>query len=233
MTAIVFLCCSGSGSGSSEDKDVLDKDSSYALGMLFGMDIRQNVMDGESIAPDLDEFIRGMRDGLSDGNMRFTMEQANDIVQIAFDAIMERRNDEAKQNEINFLAENARKPGVILTPSGLQYEIINEGSGPKPTEDNVVLVYVEEKLTNGSFLYSSHTRGFPDELDLSDMLPQGWIEGLQLMSLGGKYRFFIPSILGYGEDGFTDPWTNQVIIPPFAATILEVELLEINPRTGE
>jgi len=232
ITAAAFFGCNKDDSESSQDSVKLDKETSYALGMLYGASIRENVMNGNAIIPDIDEFIKGMRNGITEKDMKFTMEKADEIVQIAFKEIEEKEKIKAKEKENEFLKENASKPGVQMTANGLQYEIIQERTGPKPSMEDTVLAHYEEKLTTGQFLDSTYTRGYPEALELS-MLPAGWAEGIQLMSVGSKYRFTIPSTLGYGEDGVINEWTGQLMIPPFLTIVLEIELLEINPKTGE
>lgn len=120
----------------------------------------------------------------------------------------------------DFLAENGEKEGIITTASGLQYEIINEGSGTKPTDTNTVLAHYEGSLLNGNIFDSSYKRGEPSEFPLNKVIP-GWTEGLQLMSPGAKFKFYIPFELGYGERGAGQD------IPPFAALIFIVELVEV------
>ncbi|WP_340314657.1 FKBP-type peptidyl-prolyl cis-trans isomerase [Rhizorhabdus argentea] len=99
-----------------------------------------------------------------------------------------------------FLASNGKKSGVVTLPSGLQYEILQEGSGPKPGPSDVVLVDYEGKLANGEVFDSSARHGGPQPLPLQGMIP-GWTEGLQLMNTGSKYRFWMPPALGFGETG--------------------------------
>lgn len=119
----------------------------------------------------------------------------------------------------NFFKDNATKEGVMSTPSGLQYRVITAGSGPKPTAESEVIVHYRGSLLDGTVFDSSYERGEPATFQVGQVI-QGWIEGLQLMSAGAKYEFYIPSNLAYGEQG------NQVI-PPNATLIFEVELLEI------
>ena len=118
------------------------------------------------------------------------------------------------------MAENAKKDGVKSTESGLQYEVIKEGAGAKPTATDVVKVHYVGKLTNDTVFDSSVERGTPAEFPLNQVIP-AWTEGLQLMSVGSKYRLYVPQNLGYGAQ------ENHPNIPPFSTLIFDVELLEI------
>ena len=125
-----------------------------------------------------------------------------------------------REAEEKFLAENARKEGVVTTKSGLQYQVLKDATGRKPTRDDVVRVNYEGKLLNGKVFDSSIARNEPAEFPLGQVIP-GWTEGVQLMSVGAKYRFFIPAALAYGERGAGDA------VPPHSTLIFDVELLEI------
>ena len=125
-----------------------------------------------------------------------------------------------REAEEKFLAENARKEGVVTTKSGLQYQVLKDATGRKPTRDDVVRVNYEGKLLNGKVFDSSIARNEPAEFPLGQVIP-GWTEGVQLMSVGAKYRFFIPASLAYGEHGAGDA------VPPHSTLIFDVELLDI------
>jgi len=218
FTAVAFLGCKDSN-GSSKQEVNFNKDASYALGLNIGSGLRDGLA-ADGIYPNINEFMKGMKDGIGGKKARFDLYEAMEIIETAFDAMMSERNQKLIDEEKAFLAENARKPEINITSSGLQYEILTEGNGPKPTLQDKVLIHYEGKFTNGQFFDSSFTRGFPAEFEL-DYIIQGWAEGLQLMPLGSKYRFYIPSDLGYGDDGI------QGIIPPFSTLVFDVELLEI------
>lgn len=123
-----------------------------------------------------------------------------------------------------FLAQNAKRSGVVTTPSGLEYQVVREGSGPRATAQDVVLVNYDGKLANGKTFDASATHGGPATLPVGGLIP-GWVEGLQLMNKGSKYRFWIPPSLGYGPQGAGDG-----VIPPDALLVFDVELLEIAAR---
>jgi FKBP-type peptidyl-prolyl cis-trans isomerase len=118
-----------------------------------------------------------------------------------------------------FLAENKTKPGVVTTSSGLQYLVLKGGAGPKPKRDAEVTVHYKGTLLNGKQFDSSYDRGEPLTFPLSNVIP-GWVEGVQLMQEGSKYRFFIPWKLGYGSQGAGQD------IPPYSVLIFEIELLK-------
>jgi FKBP-type peptidyl-prolyl cis-trans isomerase FklB len=125
----------------------------------------------------------------------------------------------AKEGEV-FLSENSKRPEVKVTESGLQYEILEDAEGPKPSADQTVVAHYEGTLIDGTKFDSSYDRGEPTEFPLNKVI-KGWTEGLQLMSVGSKFKFFIPFNLGYGAQGAGGN------IPPYAALVFIVELKEI------
>jgi len=223
LITVAFIGCNkgGGSSGQPLEGENFDKDASYALGMNIGASLA-----ADSIFPNLEEFFHGMRDAMSGGETRLSQSEAIELIQAAFYAMMEKTEAEATgaasetlQEGISFLAENSKKPGIVITSSGLQYEVITETSGAKPAAADVVRVHYEGKLIDGNVFDSSYTWGEPVEFPLQGVI-SGWTEGLQLMSVGSKYRFYIPSELGYGSRG-AGP------IPGNSVLIFEVELLEI------
>ena len=213
-----FIGCNGktaSGASTAAAEETFNKDASYALGMNIGSSLKM-----DEIHPNMDEFLKGINDSLNNSDLRFTQEQAQQILQDTFMNMMEQRDSGKKQEEVDYLAENSKKPGINITASGLQYEVITEGSGPKPSAADTVRVQYEGTLTNGTVFDSSYARGEPAEFPLGGVIP-GWTEGLQLMNTGSKYRFYIPSDIGYGPQG-----AGQMI-PPYATLIFEVELISI------
>jgi len=214
---ICFLvsCKAGGKSKTSSREDTFSKEASYALGMNVGTSLK-----ADNIYPNMDEFTQGIKDVLYDSKPRYTLEEAYQIFSEAFRSIEEKQETENRQAENDFLAENSKKPGVTVTGSGLQYEVINEGYGPKPKATDTVKVHYQGTLTDGTVFDSSYERGEPIEFPLNGVIP-GWTEGLQLMSVGSKYRLIIPSNLGYGSQGAGQQ------IPPYATLIFEVELLDI------
>ena len=128
-----------------------------------------------------------------------------------------------RQADMKFLAENARKPGVITTASGLQYQVIRQGSGPKPARNDTVLVHYEGRLIDHRIFDSSYQRGQPAAFPLDQVIP-GWTEGVQLMPVGSKYHFVVPPALGYGAVGAGG------VIPPGAVLEFDIELLAVKPK---
>ena len=219
FAALALFGCRRTGSPLVEN---FDRDASYAIGMDIGMMMAQS-----GIVPNLDEFLAGVKDVLAGNETRFNQFEASMIIQAAFSELMERmeaeamqRGAEALQEGIEFLEENSRRPGVITTPSGLQYEVIVEGTGPRPTANDFVRVHYEGTFIDGTVFDSSFARGIPAEFPLAGVIA-GWTEGVQLMTVGSTYRFFIPYDLAYGSRG------QPPTIPPYATLIFDVELLDI------
>ena len=220
IVTVLFGTCEKENSSPLSAEENLDKDASYALGMSVGAEFLQNMTSGQ-ISPNINEFVKGLGDIMKGNTTRFTADEASEVIERAFASIMEERNVDYMLAENAFLAENARKPGVIITSSGLQYEIITEGTGPKPSINDEVKVHYQGTLADGQVFDSSYSRGTPVDFYLSQVIP-GWSEGLQLMNVGSHFRFYVPSELGYGPSGMMQ------VIPPYATLIFEVELLEIN-----
>ena len=193
------------------DVETFGRDGSYALGMDFGLMLKSN-----EIYPDMNDFIQGIMDILNDSTTRFEMEEANMIIETALEEMQEKQSARAEQEEIDYLAENSVKPGIIVTESGLQYEIIEEGTGEKPTAQDTVVVHYETTLTDGTVIDSTSFNDEPEEVPLDTWLP-GLIEGVQLMNIGSTFRFTLPSDLAYGSNPRY----------PFLTLIFDVELIDI------
>jgi FKBP-type peptidyl-prolyl cis-trans isomerase FkpA len=222
-TTVLFACGAGGrqekaaespaeAAAAGQTETGADRDVSYALGMAFGLDMKQT-----GIQFDYDEFLQGFRDSLENREGRFSRNEAMTLIQGAFTEAVARRAEENRQQETLFLEENRQKPGIQTTPSGLQYEVLTEGTGPKPGAAATVEVHYEGALIDGTVFDSSYDRGMPAEFPLNQVIP-GWAEGIQLMPQGSVYRLFIPSALAYGEQGAGD------IIPPNSTLIFRVEL---------
>jgi len=215
LLCIFSSCKAGGKTAASSSEETLGKEASYALGMNVGTNMK-----ADNLYPNMEEFAQGIKDILNDTTPRYTIEEAYEIASEAFRALAEKRDEKSKQAENDFLAENSKKPGIIVTSSGLQYEVISEGMGRKPTASDTVRVHYEGTLTDGTVFDSSYSRGEPVEFPLNGVIP-GWTEGLQLMNVGSKYRLIIPSDLGYGSQGAGQQ------IPPYSTLIFQVELLDI------
>ena len=188
---------------------------SYALGMSIGHQLQQ--MDAADL--NIDDFSQAIKDVFA-GKAHLTDSEAQIAVQTFFQQKAEEQAKAAKAEGENFLAENAKKPGVKTLPSGLQYQVLREGNGRRPTATDEVECHYEGTLINGQVFDSSYQRGQTATFGLYQVI-KGWTEGLQLMQEGAKYRFFIPYSLAYGEQG-----AGQAI-PPYAALIFDVELIKV------
>jgi FKBP-type peptidyl-prolyl cis-trans isomerase len=187
---------------------------SYAFGMVIGSDLQPSGLDFNYSA-----FAEGVRASMKK-ETKITHDEAVEIVRAAFETAMTARAEENRNSELKFLAENGEKPGVTTTPSGLQYEVLKEGSGESPASIDTVRVNYEGSLTDGSVFDGNEGQGAPAEFPLDRVIP-GWTEGIQLMNVGSVYRFYIPSRLAYGEQGAAP------VIPPNSTLIFTVELLEV------
>ncbi len=197
---------------------------SYALGLGIGQQLAQM---GAGKDLNIDDFAQSIRDVLEGNELKVSHREAQLIVEGYFMQQQQRmaaanaeKGKAAKVEGEKYLAENAKKEGVITLPSGLQYQVLKEGNGKKPTAKDSVKCHYEGFLIDGTVFDSSVQRGEPAVFGLQQVIA-GWTEGLQLMSEGAKYRFFIPYRLAYGEGG-----AGQ-LIPPFAALIFDVELIEV------
>jgi FKBP-type peptidyl-prolyl cis-trans isomerase FkpA len=196
---------------------------SYGLGYDMGRNLKQ-----AEVQLDIALFTQGYQDAQNGVAQRFSDEQLRTAFTAIQTTMMEREaakaaEADAKADEQNkaFFEANKAKPNIKSTPSGLQYEIVQEGTGPQPQASDVVRVHYTGTLLDGTKFDSSVDRGEPAEFPLSRVIP-GWTEGIQLLKVGSKAKLYIPADLGYGPQG-SGP------IPPNATLIFDVELLDIVP----
>ena len=196
---------------------------SYALGIGIGSQLAG--MGAKEL--NIDDFAQAIKDVISGSELKVDNAEAQTLVQNFF------QEQEAKQQAAAaeagkaakaaggaFLAENGKKDGVVTLPSGLQYQVLKEGDGKKPSATDQVVCHYEGTLIDGTVFDSSYQRNQPATFGLNQVIA-GWTEGVQLMQEGAKYRFFIPYNLAYGERG------AGAQIPPFAALVFDVELIEV------
>ena len=188
---------------------------SYFLGLNIGYSLQQMQMD------DMDASLvaSGINQVVNDSSAYDQMMAQNVFMQLQ-NAVQEKKSMETIEEGTKFLEENGKREGVITTESGLQYEILTEGDGPMPTDTSNVTVNYKGTLIDNTVFDSSYERDEPVSFRLDRVIP-GWTEGLQLMPVGSKYKFYIPSNLGYGPRGAGR-------IPPNSVLIFEVELISIN-----
>ena len=189
---------------------------SYALGLSMG----QNLMGSGVEKLNYQDLAAGIEDVLTHAQPKITYQEAQQVLNTFFQELEAKVAGAAKAEGEKFLAENAKREGVKVTASGLQYEVLEPSLGQKPKATDTVRVHYEGTLIDGTVFDSSYKRGESISFPLNGVI-KGWTEGLQLMSIGSKYKFFIPYQLAYGERG------AGASIPPYAALIFTVELLGI------
>ena len=227
LIALICLTMAIAVSSLAQAKEITNNKSmdkvSYALGLGIGQQLAQ--MGATDL--NVDDFAQSIKDVLQGNELKVSHREAQQIVEDYFakkeQAMNAERAEKGKTAKVageKYLAENAQKEGIITTPSGLQYKILKEGNGKKPSAKDKVKCHYEGFLIDGTVFDSSVQRGEPAVFGLQQVIA-GWTEGLQLMQEGAKYRFFIPYRLAYGEGG-----AGQ-LIPPFATLIFDVELIEV------
>ena len=189
---------------------------SYAIGLGIG----QNLLSMGAQGINVEDFAQAIADVLNRKETAISHNEAREIVNKYFMELEEKMNAENIEKGKAFLEENAKKEGIITLPSGLQYEVITEGNGKKPSATDRVKCHYEGTLIDGTLFDSSIKRGPPAVFGVNQVI-KGWVEALQLMSEGSKWRLFIPSELGYGAQQAGE------MIPPHSTLIFEVELIEV------
>ena len=189
---------------------------SYALGLSIGNNFQNSGINDLQI----EDFVKGLKDILGGQTPEISYDEAKQVINDYFMKLQKEKFEINKKAGEEFLNINKGKGGVVTLPSGLQYQVLQKGEGPKPTASDKVKCHYHGTLINGTVFDSSVQRGEPAVFGVSQVIP-GWVEALQLMPVGSKWRLFIPSDLAYGEHGAGEA------IEPNSALIFEVELLDI------
>ncbi|MGP1437004.1 MAG: FKBP-type peptidyl-prolyl cis-trans isomerase [Phocaeicola sp.] len=189
---------------------------SYAIGMGIGQNLKS--MGADKLI--IEDFAQAIKDVYDNENTKMSFTEARDLVNTFFAAKEAQMNEESQKKGKEFLANNAKRPEVTTLPSGLQYEILKEGNGRKPAATDRVKCHYEGTLIDGTVFDSSIKRGVPAVFGVNQVI-KGWVEALQLMSEGSKWRLFIPSELAYGDQQAGE------MIPPHSTLIFDVELLQV------
>ncbi len=201
--------------------DSMEQKASYGIGFQMGQQLARSGMEDVDVAA----IQAGLADAINGAELRVPVpeiEAAMTEMNKAQKAKAEAKQKEAAAEGEKFLEENAKREGVVVLDSGLQYEIIEPGEGDeKPTADSKVRTHYHGTFINGDVFDSSYERGSPIQFDVSGVIP-GWTEALQLMNKGAKWRLYVPYQLAYGEQGAGGS------IPPYSTLIFDVELLDID-----
>ena len=192
------------------------KNLSYSLGMSMATQLMQTGLENL----DVDAFVKAFTEIMKDEETSMSLEEATQHIQAYFSAKQNEMLQMNKEAGVQFLVENKRKENVVELPSGLQYEVITEGDGESPKETDTVECHYHGTLIDGTVFDSSVQRGQPATFGVNQVI-KGWVEALQLMKVGSKWRLFVPSNLAYGEQGAGND------IQPNSTLIFEVELLGI------
>ena len=215
VSALIFSC-NNVDTSNSELSTQMDS-LSYSLGVSVANNLKSSGFETiESSA-----ISAAFNDVFSENDVKISEEDANALIQDYFMELSQKKSQEATNKGQAFLDENAAKEGVVTTASGLQYKVLTEGQGAKPVASDEVTVHYHGTLIDGTVFDSSVDRGQPATFPVGGVI-QGWVEALQLMNVGSKYKLFIPSNLAYGERGAGGS------IGPNETLIFEVELLSIN-----
>ncbi|WP_019341513.1 FKBP-type peptidyl-prolyl cis-trans isomerase [Stutzerimonas stutzeri] len=223
--ALVGLVLAGCDSETSAKLETPAQKASYGIGLNMGKSLAQEGMadlDSDAVAQGIDDAIGKKEQKLTDEELM----EAFAYLQTRAEERMVEMNKEAVAAGKKFLEENAKREGVKTTESGLQYEVIKEADGPQPGPDDIVTVHYEGSLTDGTVFDSSIKRGTPIDLPVGGVIP-GWVEGLQLMHVGEKYKLYIPSELAYGEQ------SPSPLIPANSVLVFDLELLGIKGDENE
>lgn len=189
---------------------------SYALGLSIGNNFQNSGIKDLQV----EDFVQGLKDVLAEARPAISYDEAKQVINDYFVKLQKEKLEINKKAGEEFLTINKHKAGVVTLPSGLQYEVLKKGSGAKPTTGDQVKCHYHGTLINGTVFDSSVQRGEPAVFGVSQVIP-GWVEALQLMEVGSKWRLFVPPHLAYGEQQVGD------VIEPNSTLVFDVELLDI------
>ena len=213
--AIVLSSCSNDATDKTPETEM--EKVSYSLGVNVATGVKAQGLD----TIDANAVAKAFKDVFAGNDLDISEEESMQVLQDYFGKLAAEKSAQAGEAGSVYLTENGAREGVITTESGLQYEVMNEGSGAKPTADEQVTVHYHGMLTNGTVFDSSVDRGEPAQFGVTQVIP-GWVEALQLMSVGDKWKLTIPSALAYGDKGAGG------LIGPGETLVFEVELIGIN-----
>jgi len=224
ILSCVFLLTASSlyAQNPTEDLETLQEKENYSIGYRIGLSMKN-----EGVEVDFEKLVQGLRDAV-DGNESLIEDE--EMKKLITDLKERARRDQMRKTQEmivknaeeskNFLEENAKKDGIRITESGLQYAVLVEGNGPTPEVEDFVTVHYRGKFIDGTEFDSSYAKGEPQNLKIDGVIP-GWTEALQMMKIGSKWEIFVPPDLGYGRRGQGE-W-----IPPNKVLVFEIELLSI------
>jgi FKBP-type peptidyl-prolyl cis-trans isomerase len=227
FTSVAFISSCGQAQKNKKNKEVKLETETQKLSYAIGKDVANNLKSA-GVEIDVETFSRALEDVLTGKQLAMTEEEANKVIQDYQTKKMQEMQQASEAEAVKYRAEgeqfltnNRSKEGVQQTASGLQYSVVKDGSGPKPTATSQVKVHYKGTLLDGTVFDSSYDRGEPATFGLNQVI-RGWTEGLQLMSKGAKYMLYIPADLAYGNN--PPPGSN---IKAGMTLIFEVELLDI------
>jgi len=193
--------------------------ASYSFGVTMASNMKKDGLN----TLNYDLFVQGLKDAFNDKPFALQREGSQAAINNLFTSLSKKKFGPAIAEGTAFLENNKKQPGVQVTASGLQYQVITKGTGIMPKATDSVLVHYKGTLLNGKQFDSSYDRKEPISFPLDGVIP-GWTEGVQLMPAGSKYKFFIPYNLAYGERGAGQD------IPPYSTLVFEIELLKVNGK---
>jgi FKBP-type peptidyl-prolyl cis-trans isomerase FklB len=219
-----FLACQQSDL-KKDDLKTMKLKQSYSMGLYYGKNMKSQMVEYNDV--DTHAFLQGLKDAIEKDSL-FLLTDAE--IKVVFDSLGRQLNNRQMTKQVKieneFLAKNGKEPGVITTPSGLQYKVLTSGNGPSPKLTDQVKANYIGTLLNGKEFDNSYKRGEPATFPVNGVIP-GWTEALQLMKVGDKWRLFVPFRLGYGPNGAGGQ------IPPYATLIFDVELLSVEKAKDE